>query len=112
VFDVELFVAEDGSTPFARWFDELDSRAADRVDTSLQRMRRGNFGDHKAVGEGVIERRIRFGPGYRLYYGRDGKRLVVVLAGGSKKTQSRDIRTAQRLWKRYKEQRRREPWPR
>ena len=70
-------------------------------------MRRWNLGDHKPVGEGVIERRIRHGPGYRLYFGRDGERLIVLIAGGAKKGQSRDIRTAQRLWKEYKRRKRR-----
>ena len=110
MFDVELFAEEDGSTPFARWFDRLPANVADRVDTALQRMRLGNLGDHKAVGQGVSERRIDFGPGYRLYFGRDGKHLIVLLAGGSKKTQSRDIKAAQELWKEYKKRKRRKTW--
>lgn len=73
-------------------------------------MRRGNLGDHKRVGEGVIEHRLHFGPGYRVYFARDGAKLIVLLAGGAKKAQDRDIRAAQRLWKRYKELKRRKPW--
>ena len=61
----------------------------------------GNFGDCKSVGGGVEELRIDFGPGYRVYYGREGALVVVLLCGGSKKSQARDIVTAQRQWKEY-----------
>lgn len=107
VLTVELLVAEDGTCPFQAWFDALPADAADRVDTAVERMRRGNLGDHKAVGEGVVERRIHHGPGYRIYFGRDGERLIVLIGGGTKKGQNRDIRTAQRLWREYKCRKRR-----
>ena len=107
MFAVELLVTEGGECPFQAWFDALPAGAADRVDTAVERMRRGNLGDHKSVGGGVIERRIHHGPGYRLYFGRDGERLIVLIAGGAKRGQTRDIRTAQRLWKAYKKRKRR-----
>lgn len=111
MFDVELFETEDGNAPFEDWFEGLSGDVADRVRIALLRMERGNLGDHKRVGEGVSEHRLHFGAGYRLYFGRDGQKLIVLLAGGSKKTQSRDIKAAQRLWKRYKELKRRKTWP-
>ncbi len=67
----------------------------------LNRIRLGNFGDCKSVGGGVEELRIDFGPGYRVYYGREGSLAVVLLGGGSKKSQARDIVTAQRRWKEH-----------
>ena len=92
----------DGKCPYADWFDSLDPQAAVRVKKSVDRMEDGNFGDHKSVGGGVLERRLDFGPGYRIYYGRDGEKLVVLLGGGTKRRQSRDIQTAQEVWKEYK----------
>ena len=65
-------------------------------------MRRGNFGDHKRLGSGIAELRIDYGPGYRLYYGRDGRDIVVLLVGGTKKRQSRDIDRARSLWRAYR----------
>ena len=68
------------------------------------RIKVGNFGDHKGLGKGVSELRIDFGPGYRVYYGRDGDSLVILLAGGTKKRQARDIEKAQALWNEYKQE--------
>ncbi len=67
----------------------------------LKRVQLGNLGDHRGVGEGVYELRIDFGSGYRVYFGEDGKRLIVLLIGGTKKTQTRDIETAKRYWSDY-----------
>ena len=78
-----------------------DARAVGVVRARLNRIRLGNFGDCKSVGGGVEELRIDFGPGYRVYYGREGALVVVLLCGGSKKSQARDIVTAQRQWKEY-----------
>lgn len=72
------YVRDDGHCPFAEWLASLDDQAAAKVTTVLDRMKNGNFGDHKSVGGGVIERRIHHGPGYRIYFGRDGDRLVVL----------------------------------
>ena len=62
-FEVEVFVADDGSCPFSEWFNRLPPRVADRVDTAVERMKLGNFGDWRSVGEGVREHRLHFGPG-------------------------------------------------
>lgn len=71
------------------------------VRARLNRIRLGNFGDCKSVGNGVEELRIDFGPGYRIYFGRQGLLAVILLCGGDKKTQARDIATAQKYWKEY-----------
>ena len=95
---VEYLTASGGS-PFGIWFGQLDTRAAAKVTVALARMEQGNLSDAKSVGAGVWERRIDFGPGYRLYFGRDGQRLVIVLAGGTKRRQQNDIEDAKARWK-------------
>ena len=83
---------------FAKWLDALqDTRARARVLVSIERLAIGNPGDVKPVGEGVSELRIDYGPGYRVYYKQTGHKVVILLAGGDKSTQARDIKTALRL---------------
>jgi len=83
---------------FAQWLDELrDLRARARVQVRIERLAAGNAGDVKAVGEGVSELRIDYGPGYRVYFTKRGRAVVILLAGGDKHTQAKDIRIAQRL---------------
>jgi putative addiction module killer protein len=83
---------------FAKWLDGLpDIRARARILAGIERLAAGNPGDIKAVGEGISELRIDYGPGYRVYYVKHGLELVILLAGGDKKTQTRDIKTALRL---------------
>ena len=77
-----------------------------RIQTRIDRVELGNFGDHKSVGKGVSELRIAFGPGYRLYYGREGDTVVILLGGGTKVHQARDIDAAQARWQAYKQERR------
>lgn len=83
---------------FARWIDGLrDLRARARVQVRIERLATGNAGDAKPVGEGVSELRIDYGPGYRVYFTRRGHRVVILLAGGSKRSQAADIKIALRL---------------
>lgn len=91
---------EDGCSPFAEWFVSLDAATAARVDRYVRRLEQGNFGHAKAVGGGVSELKVDLGPGYRVYYGRWGSRVVILLAGGSKRGQARDIRAARARWER------------
>ena len=99
--DILLF-SRSRTTPFSDWLASLrDARAVGIVRARLNRIRLGNFGDCKSVGGGVDELRIDFGPGYRVYYGRAGSLVVVLLCGGTKRTQARDIVTAQAYWKGY-----------
>ena len=97
-----LLVRRGGSSPFAEWLALLkDRRSAGIIRARLNRIRLGNFGDCKAVGGGVEELRIDFGPGYRIYFGRQSSLVVVLLCGGDKRTQAKDILTAQKYWKEY-----------
>jgi putative addiction module killer protein len=103
VVQLEILLYRAGrSTPFSEWLASLkDGRAVGIVRARLNRIRLGNFGDSKPVGGGVDELRIDFGPGYRIYFGREGSSVVVLLCGGSKRTQARDIVAAQGYWKGY-----------
>ena len=93
---------EAGRSPFAEWFDDLDPVTAARVDRCLRRLEAGNFGAAKPLREGVYELRLDLGPGYRVYYGREGRTIIILLGGGSKRRQDADIAAAVERWKRYK----------
>lgn len=92
----------EGKSPFEKWFNTLDASPAAKITTALYRLEAGNFSNVKPVGMGVMEYRIDFGPGYRIYFGRDGEKLIILLGGGSKKTQGKDIIAARTAWKQYK----------
>lgn len=92
----------DGKSPFGEWFDGLPAQAAAKVTVAVQRMALGNLADTKGVGQGVLERRLDFGPGYRLYFAKDGDQIVILLGGGTKKRQEDDIQAAQARWSEYK----------
>ena len=94
---------EAGRSPFAEWFDDLDAVTAARVDRYVRRLEAGNFGAAKPLRDGVFELRLDFGPGYRVYYGREGRTVVILLGGGSKRRQDAEIATAVERWKRYKQ---------
>ena len=100
-FEVREYVEGDRA-PFGEWFERLDAVTAARVDRYIRRMEAGNFGASKPVGTGVFELPMDFGPGYRVYYGRDGKTLVILLGGGDKRRQNADITAAVERWQRYK----------
>ena len=102
MLDVREYLDEGGDSPFADWFSELDAIAASKVTIVLTRIEQGNLSNVKGVGRGVLEYRLDFGPGYRVYFGRDGDVLVILLAGGTKKRQQRDIGAAQACWADYK----------
>ncbi len=87
---------------FARWFEGLNATAAARTTVALTRLGQGNFSNVEGVGGGVFELKIDFGPGYRIYFGKDGDRLVILLGGSSKKRQSASIAAAQAAWAAYK----------
>lgn len=85
---------EDGSHPYSKWFASLNVQAALKVRTAIARMENGNFSNTKSGGQGVSEYKLDFGPGYRIYFGKDGVKLVILLGGGTKKRQQRDIDVA------------------
>ena len=86
----------------------LDAAAAAKVTVALARMEQGNFSKVKGVGSGVCEYKIEFGPGYRIYFGKDGNRLVILIGGGTKKRQPQDIAAAQECWAAFKRRKRQE----
>jgi len=99
--EIRIFETKDGKIPFGEWMDELEgSKVYAIILNRLDRVENGNLGDCHPVGEGVSELRIDFGPGYRVYFGQDGN-VIVLLGGGTKRTQADDIKRAKRRWKEY-----------
>ncbi|MFT5241125.1 MAG: putative addiction module killer protein [Kiritimatiellia bacterium] len=97
---------DSNAVPYEEWEDSLSSSTAARITKYVKRMENGNFGNSKSVGSGVSELKIDLGPGFRVYYGRDGDTLIILLGGGSKKGQARDIANAIERWKIYKKRKR------
>ena len=102
MLDVLEYLDQSGRSPFGRWFGALDAVAAAKISAVVARIEAGNLSNVKGVGGGVLEFRIDFGPGYRIYFGRNGATIVILLGGGSKKRQSADIDAAHRRWTDYK----------
>lgn len=100
------YVTPDGKNPFRKWMDSLRDRARVKVDLRLDRAAVGNFGDTRSVGDGVHELRIKYGPGYRIYFANDGEKIVLLLTGGDKRTQDKDIKQSKIYWMDYKKERR------
>jgi putative addiction module killer protein len=103
VVEMREYLDQGGHSPFAAWSDRLNAEAAAKVAAALARIQQGNYSSAKSVGAGVHEYRINFGPGYRIYFGKDGDRLVILVGGGTKKRQQHDIETALARWEDYKE---------
>jgi putative addiction module killer protein len=103
--DVRVYAGSDGSEPFTDWLRGLrDGSGRNRIRERLARVRLGNFGDARSVGNGVHELRIHTGPGYRIYFGREGDTVVILLCGGDKSSQARDIDRARSYWRDYRSQ--------
>jgi putative addiction module killer protein len=96
-------VNEKGVSPYTVWLESLDPAVRARVLVSVFRLASGNFSACKGAG-GIFELRLDFGPGYRIYFGKDGEFVVLLLGGGTKKRQQKDIEDARLLWKQYKRQ--------
>ncbi|HEY1773366.1 MAG TPA: type II toxin-antitoxin system RelE/ParE family toxin [Gammaproteobacteria bacterium] len=96
------YVAPNGRSPYARWFERLNAPAAAKIATALYRLSLGNFSNVKGVGGGVFEQRLDFGPGYRVYFGKDGETLVILLGGSTKQRQQEAISAAQDAWTEYR----------
>ncbi|HUD49948.1 type II toxin-antitoxin system RelE/ParE family toxin [Parvibaculum sp.] len=99
------YLDTEGRSPFGTWFDKLDAVIAAKITAAVTRLSLGNTSSVKGVGAGVLEYRIDSGPGYRVYFGRDGEKLVILLTGGTKERQQRDIELAQSYWRDYKARR-------
>ena len=100
--EVREYLNRQGRNLYRIWFDRLNAQAAAKVATALTRLALGNVSNVKGVGSGVFEVRIDFGPGYRVYFGKDGERMVILLGGGAKQRQQHDINAASANWEDYK----------
>ncbi len=104
LFEVRHYLTAAGVDAFAEWFEALaDRHAQARVQTRIDRLERGLFGDAEPCGEGVWELRIDWGPGYRVYYARSGERIILLLLGGDKRKQQADIEQAKEYWRDYQQ---------
>lgn len=106
-FRVEEYLREDGTSPYEEWFIGLDTVAAAKITIVKLKMEQGNLSNVKWFG-GTGEYRLDWGPGYRVYIGKDGEKLIILLGGGTKKGQQKDIDKAEALWKEYKERKARQ----
>jgi len=102
VKQLEIYQTLDGQTPFIDWLESLkDKTGRYRIKERLDRVALGNMGDHKYIGDGVSEFRLDFGPGYRIYFAEEAKKIILLLCGGNKSTQKKDIKKAINYWKDY-----------
>jgi putative addiction module killer protein len=102
MIEIREYLCSDGSSPFADWFDSLDTQGALKVNVYITHIGTGNTSSLKSIGGGVYECRIDWGPGYRVYLGKDGEKLIILLGGGTKRRQQADIDRAKQLWAEYK----------
>ena len=103
MIEQRIYHSVDGKAPFEEWISGLRNPSASaRIRTRIDRAGHENFGDYAAVGGGVLELRIHFGPGYRVYVGLYGEKLIILLCGGDKSTQDKNIRLAQEYWQDYR----------
>lgn len=101
-FKIDYYVTDAGRKPFKEWIEALrDVQGRAKIRIRLDRARLGNLGDNRSIGEGVHELRINYGPGYRVYYGLEDGRLILLLLGGDKSSQAKDITNAKKFWKDY-----------
>jgi putative addiction module killer protein len=100
---IREYLTADGKSPFREWLDSLTVAVRARIQARVLRFEMGNLGDHKNVGSGVFEARVMFGPGYRIYLGKDGDSITVLLIGGDKGSQPKDISRAHGFWRSYLE---------
>jgi putative addiction module killer protein len=108
MIELRGYIDERGNKRFADWLDGLNPIAAAKVTMALARMEKGNLSNVKGVGSGVLEYRIDWGPGYRIYFGKDGDRLIILIGGGTKKRQQQDIAAALNCWADYKRRKKKE----
>ena len=102
--EIRIFRQKNGRVLFELWINQLrDKRAKAKILVRLDRISTGNFGDVKSVGGGVSELRVNEGKGYRVYFGREGNKVVILLCGGDKSTQQTDIQQAMKFWREYNE---------
>jgi len=101
-YKLKEYLTETGKNPFREWLEDLPTVTKAKVQTRLFRVELGNLGDYKRIGHGVNELRLQFGPGYRVYFGFDGDDIVLLLIGGDKRSQRKDIVKATEYWSDYR----------
>ena len=103
--ELEIYRTPKGQEPYTQWFESIsDRKTLTRIEARIDRIQSGNLGDHKSIGAGVFELRLEFGSGYRVYFGQISNSIVLLLCGGDKSSQVRDIKRAKAYWREYKEQ--------
>ena len=103
--EIEVYETPSAQAPFSEWFASIqDTRTQTRIRGRLDRLENENYGDCQSVGSGVFELRLHFGPGYRIYFGEVDRTIVLLLCGGDKSTQARDIQRAKTYWLEHKEE--------
>lgn len=103
MYKIDHYLLENGTDPFEKWLKELkDIKARAKINVKIDRLSMGNFSSSKPLGEGVSELKVDYGPGYRVYYGQSGKFVILLLCGGDKDTQQKDIETAKEYWVEFK----------
>ena len=102
-YQVLVFEGESGERPYLEWLYSLDLKTQERILGRVNRMARGQFGDFKALGKQLYELRLFFGPGYRIYFGEDRGKIILLITGGDKSTQRKDIAQAKLYWNAYLE---------
>ena len=100
----EILIFEDssGKKPFIEWIEKLDKKTQARIEQRILRLELGNYGDYKTLKNGISELRFKFGSGYRVYFAEDGDKIVILISGGDKSTQAKDIKKAIEYWQEYK----------
>tara|TARA_R110001592_G_scaffold90460_2_gene265945 strand:- start:10487 stop:10831 length:345 start_codon:yes stop_codon:yes gene_type:complete len=100
--EIIIYCDKEGKEPFTEWLNKLrDKSGRRRILTRLRRLEQGNYGDCEPIGEGLSELRMFFGSGYRVYFGEDAENIIIVICGGDKGSQSKDIKFAKLCWKEY-----------
>lgn len=100
---IKEYLTKSGISPYDEWLSSLKSAKTKAIIIShIDRMELGSFGDSKALGNGIFEQRIHYGPGYRVYYARESKNIYILLCGGDKSSQKKDIKLAKMYWKDFK----------
>lgn len=97
-FKLEYLITENGDVPFKNWLSTLDKKTRARIHARMARIRSGNLGDFKNLGQGLYELRLDFGPGYRIYFARKGEKIIILFSGGDKSSQAKDISFARGLY--------------
>jgi len=106
-FSTQIYQDKNGNSPYLKWFKKLKNKKdAARIEYRIRRYETdGSYGVVKLIGEGVYEFKFYFGPGYRVYFGKDNEKMILLLVGGDKATQKRDVKRAFKYWNDYKERR-------